>query len=75
VARLGEHIAELQNPFAKLTPVRASSNSFGINSRNQPACSGQWRGRRCWSVISSRMFGFRAKTPDRFRSGVSAAAD
>ena len=47
----------LQNPFRKLSPVAASSWSFGVSSRRQPGSSGQWHGYRCWSVISSRMFG------------------
>jgi hypothetical protein len=49
----------LQNPLRKLNPVRASSASLGISSRSQPGSSGQCRGWRCWSVISSRRLGGR----------------
>ena len=44
VARLGEHIAVLQKAFVKVSPVRASSASFGISSASQPGPRGQWRG-------------------------------
>ncbi len=47
VARLGEHIAVLQKPLLKLTPVRAISASFGISCCIQPLSSGQCRGWRC----------------------------
>ena len=44
IYRLGEHMAELQKALVKVTPVRASSASFGISSSSQPGESGQWRG-------------------------------
>jgi hypothetical protein len=47
VARLGEHIAVLQNALVNVIPVRASSVSLGISSVSQPGSSGQWRGARC----------------------------
>ena len=47
VERLGEHIAVLQNPFVKLSPVRASSAQLGISASTHPGSSGQCRGCRC----------------------------
>ncbi len=41
VARLGVHMHVLQNACVKLSPVRASSASFGISSRIHPGSSGQ----------------------------------
>jgi hypothetical protein len=47
VERLGEHIAVLQKPFVKLSPVRASSAQLGISASTHPGSSGQCRGCRC----------------------------
>ena len=47
VERLGEHIAVLQNPLLKVSPVRASSARFGISASIHPGSSGQCIGWRC----------------------------
>ncbi len=58
-ARLGEHIAVAVQDWVKDSAVRRSSASFGISCSSQPGSSGQCIGVRCWSVISSTMFGLR----------------